>query len=377
MEFIAVALIIVVLLKAQSTLYQKNAFKKLEYKCYFSKSTAYEGEEVEFIEEVINRKWLPLPFFKSEITVSKWLDFAYSESTLAEDTRFVPSFFSVKSYEKTRRVWKVTLKKRGVFRVNQVVLVSSDLLGFSSISAPGSKGAEITVYPKPLEIEIKDLNNNFLFGDILTQKNLVSDPFFRKGVKEYTFCEPLSDINWLATAQTGDLMVYDNDFTTDKNATVIFNMQSSVTEGDTVQNKDLIEKGIKLLAKIFKIFLQTGVPFKFFTNASIDNSKNSVETEEFYGNDFYETTLQILAKLKLSRTDYFAPYLQSVKSKISSTDVIIISVFINKEITDFAELLIQDGKRVKFIILSNSTDNDLAKNYNTSFINLDKGGEKI
>lgn len=375
MEFIAIALIIVVLLKAQNSIYRKNAFKNLEYKCYFSKPTAYEGEEVEFVEEVINRKWLPLPFFKSEISVSKWLDFAYSESTLAEDTRFVPSFFSVKSYQKTRRVWKVKLKKRGVFKINQVVLVSSDLLGFSSISAPGEKGAEITVYPTPLEIDLDGLNSNFLFGDILTRRNLISDPFFNKGVKEYTYKEPLSDINWLATAQTGEIMVYDKDFTTDKNVSVIFNMQSTPTEGGSVQNKPLIEKGIKLLAKIFKTLEQNGIPFRFFTNSSIDDSKYAVETEEFYGTAFYETTLKILARLNLSKTDYFTPFLENISKKITSTDVIIISAFINKEITDFADNLIKNGKNVKFIILSNTGDNVLSKSYNSSFLNFDKGGK--
>lgn len=354
MEFIAIAVIIVALLKLQNTIYTKYAFKNLEYNCYFETSAAYEGEEVQLVEEITNNKWLPLPFFKSEITTSKWLQFADSQSTLAEETRFVPSFFSVKSYQKITRRWNVTLAKRGVFSVNQVVLVSADLFGFTSLSAPGKPSAEITVYPVADEFSFDEISSNYLSGDTVIPRNLTADPFLISGVNEYTYSEPINSIHWYATAESGKLMVFNNDFSTDRNATVILNMQSSETEGETVQNKNLIEKGIKLLAGLFNTLKVSGIPFKFMCNSSITENKVSVETEELSGNDFSEYLLDILARLNLRKTDYFANYLLSIKNKISSTDIIIVSCFINDEIKKIAESFEAEDKTVCFIMLSDT-----------------------
>ncbi|MEG0894430.1 MAG: hypothetical protein RSE93_01845, partial [Oscillospiraceae bacterium] len=75
---------ILLLISIQDKIYKKNVFKNLDYKCYFNKEQAVEGEEIEFIEEISNRKWLPVPLFKSEITCGRWLDFAKSQSTVAD-----------------------------------------------------------------------------------------------------------------------------------------------------------------------------------------------------------------------------------------------------------------------------------------------------
>lgn len=60
MEVVALALVCLLAVWLENVLYRKNAFKGLSYRCYLSRSQVFEGEEIELIEEIENRKWLPL-----------------------------------------------------------------------------------------------------------------------------------------------------------------------------------------------------------------------------------------------------------------------------------------------------------------------------
>ena len=188
MEVIALALICLLAVWVQNRLYQKNAFKGLTYRCYLSKDQVFEGEEIELIEEIENRKWLPLPWFKSEITVSRWLDFAGAQAQLTDRQRFVPSFFMLKSYQRVNRRWKVKCLKRGEYSVEQIVLVTSDLLGASTLSQGAQAGATVLVLPRPLdEDEVRVAPRSFT-GDIVVRRSLLEDPFSISGVRECFPC---------------------------------------------------------------------------------------------------------------------------------------------------------------------------------------------
>lgn len=80
MEFLVLALLIGVVIFIQNKVYASTGMKKLEYECRLSTAEANQGDEVELVESLSNKKWLPLPWLKTEITTSKWLDFAGSQS---------------------------------------------------------------------------------------------------------------------------------------------------------------------------------------------------------------------------------------------------------------------------------------------------------
>lgn len=151
MEFVAIIFMVVVLSAAQLALFARNSFRHFEYTCFFTKDEVMEGDEVGLVEIVSNRKWLPLPWLKSELSTSRWLEYAGSQSEVVGDRRYVPSFFALKSYQKVSRTWKVKCLKRGVFEIRRVDLVGSDLLGFSSFSYSAKVHTRLTVLPRPLE----------------------------------------------------------------------------------------------------------------------------------------------------------------------------------------------------------------------------------
>ena len=61
MEFVAITAVILGLFFLQNQLYKHYAFKNLTYTCTLSKNECFEGDEIELIEEIVNKKWLPIP----------------------------------------------------------------------------------------------------------------------------------------------------------------------------------------------------------------------------------------------------------------------------------------------------------------------------
>ena len=103
------------------------------------------------METVTNDKTLPVPWLKAELTTSRWLDFPEANSAVTGRNRFVSSFFSVRSRSRVSRVWEITCEKRGVYEMEHIVLVTSDLLGIVRLSLRAADhGGKLTVLPKRL-----------------------------------------------------------------------------------------------------------------------------------------------------------------------------------------------------------------------------------
>ena len=78
---------------AQAMLYTRYGMRRLSYRCRFDRTEVEEGEELCLIEEIENSGFLPMPWVKSEYSVSRHLDFAGTHSVVTGDTRFVSSLF--------------------------------------------------------------------------------------------------------------------------------------------------------------------------------------------------------------------------------------------------------------------------------------------
>ena len=350
MEFVAIAAVVVGLFLLQNKLYKTYAFKNLEYSCTLSTNECYEGDEIELVEEIVNKKWLPLPWLKAEITTSRWLSFAGAQSGVTDSTRFVPSFFSVKGYSKVTRRWKVKCLKRGEFGIEQVVLITTDLLGYSNLSRPGGGGARVLVLPRAIESDALQVSPRYLNGDIMVKRQLLTDPFYISGVREYTGFEPMSRIHWPATAQQQRIMVYNNDYTSRQSVTIILNMQSRQFEHQEVVDEDRMENGIRVCAGLFQTAL-SGMPTRFMSNCTTDSSRSTTVTGEYWGEEYIVGLLELLARLQLHSTEDFGNYLAGITSSISSTDIVIVSGYLSRPMLDFADGKRMGGVHVRFFIL--------------------------
>ena len=350
MEFVAITAVILGLFFLQNQLYKHYAFKNLTYTCTLSKNECFEGDEIELIEEIVNKKWLPIPWLKAEITTSRWLSFAGAQSGVTGNTRFVPSFFSVRGYSRVTRRWKVKCLKRGDFGIEQVVLITTDLLGYSNLSQSGDAGARVLVLPRAIESGEITVRPRYLNGDIMVSRQLLDDPFYISGVREYTGHEPMSRIHWLASAVQQELMVYNNDYTSRQSVTIILNMQSRQFEHLEVVDEDRMENGIRLCAGLFKTTL-SGMPMRFMSNCTTDDSRSTTVTGEYWGEEDELGLLELLARLRLHSTEDFGNYLSGITAGITSTDIVIVSGYLSPQMLEFAAGKARTGVHVRFFIL--------------------------
>lgn len=336
MEFLVLLAVLFVCVITQNLVYQKCTFRHLSYRCFFSKDEVFEGESLELVEELENRKWLPIPWLKTEITASKHLDFAGAQSVVTGDSRFVPSFFMVKSYHKVQRRWKVTCLKRGVYAPEQIILVATDLLGNVTVSrSAGPLDASVTVLPRPASIAPLPISSRYLMGDEPVRRRMIPDPFYVSGIREYTGAESMKQIHWQATAREQKLMVFQNEDTALRKTCVILNLETSCGEEHCTLFPKAAERAIRGCAAVLDQTLRRGLPFQLFVNGARSGLPDCVPTGTMCGSEAIMGCLRLLSGLDPKCHLSFDVFLNRISASVSASDLVIITPYPSEGLSSF------------------------------------------
>lgn len=361
MEFFALLLIVLAVILVQNWVFARWGLRDLDYRCSLSTEEAWQYDEIELVETVLNRKWLPAPWLKAEITASRDLDFAGAQSVVTDKSRFVPSFFMVRSYQKVERSWKVRCVRRGEMEIQKIVLVSTDLFGNVSLSRPVEVSAQVLVLPKPFELETMFFAPKSLTGDVVVRRNLLEDPFFRAGVREYTGREAMNQIHWNASVKEQELMVYQHDSTTSQTLTVLLNMQSRERDFSVVE--DLVEACIRTCAAVLENTIPQQLPVRLMANGNITaellQTHEGLVSTQSWGPEHVTELFRLLARLKYGITDSFDDFLMDTAQRVDSTDLVLITPYLTDAIRQFIYLRQQAGIRVKTFVLGRIADGEI------------------
>lgn len=341
----------------EKAIYRKYMFHHLKYRCYFNQQEAYEGDEIELIEEVYNAKLLPIPWMKADFTTSKWISFAGTQSRITDNSRFVSSFFVLKGNSKTTRKWKVKCLKRGEYTLEKITLVGSDYLGGCHTSMPLTITSTLIVYPDPVESSTELLSARYVLGDTVVKNSLFPDPFMRVDIREYTEREHMNQISWTATAKEKKLMIYENQFTTTQSVSVILNMQSKEFERGSAIFPERVESCIKACAGYFYETFRRSIPVRLFANVCLSGEVQSVETPLLFGEGYVRNLLYTLALLPMTNSDDFGKYLFQIETQLGEDETIIVTSFLTDEILAFATK--RNG--AKILLVGQKVDNELSE----------------
>src|SRR5690625_2401896 len=124
--------VLILVIFIQSRIFRKRGLKNIEYHRFFSRNSCVEGETIEMIDEVINRKLLPIPWLRIESRLSEHLKFQneqYPDHVIYHGG-FHRTLFSLMPYQKIRRRHLLTCTKRGHYRLQDVQMTTGDLIGF-------------------------------------------------------------------------------------------------------------------------------------------------------------------------------------------------------------------------------------------------------
>ncbi len=356
MSVLIILLLTAALLLAERGLYRRQWDKKLHYECTFSTDEAYEGDEIELVETVSNGKALPLAWAKAEIAASQWLRFAGSQSIVAGATRYVPSFFVLRGRHRVVRRWKVRCDRRGVYVIDKTVLVTTDLLGLDTFSLPVRLNARLTVLPRPQAPEDVLLTPSGLTGDILVRRRLLTDPFSVSSVRAYLPGDPANRIHWPATAKSDQIMIRNQDATSDQSVTILLNMQTRTDEGAALTDAEDIEQGIRAAATAIAETAGCGIPARLIANGGGADGTPTA-TGSGAGDAFAIDLLRVLAQLAVRKSENFASYTDRLRSAVGSTDLIVISPYLDDAIARFAQAQQQCGVQVR-LLLTRAADAD-------------------
>jgi len=354
-----IELIIIVGLVYMTVLIQAKIFKNVSglniyYSCRFGSDEVFEGEETSFIETISNKKAIPVPWIRAEINTSKWLSFSGLKSVEAQESNFITSSFVLKSRQKITRRWNVKCLKRGVYKIDDVILVWGDLFGLMSNSKYAGTDAEIIVYPQIIELDDIAPNIDSIMGEVIVKRWVNHDPFIVAGVKEYSSYDSMKDIHWNATAKMGKLMVRKYDFTSQPSFTILLNIQSQENDFVEAANKDVIEKGIKVAATLVDKSAALGIPVQLAANGfMVDEEEQMLYSSKGLGSEHYRSLLVSLAKLNLKVAESFDKLVSNVAENIHDTNVAVITAFMNDEIYDAVIQMRQNGSKVTIIPLDN------------------------
>ena len=352
MEIIAVLLLAGIFIIAEQAVFRKNVLKNVTYTARFSVNEAMEGDEIEIVEEIENNKWLPVPWVKTELSTSRWLEFSGSSAARASDARFVPSVFSLKPHQKCTRTRHIKALKRGMFRLESVSIVGSDLLGTVSVSRAISVDEQIRILPAPYDTDETYMSDRELYGEITARRFICEDPFMISGAREYTGREPMNKIHWSSTARCARLMVFNDECTTDNRAAVLMNMQRA-PGGDPrpVINGDL-ETYIKAAAYIFDVLCERHMETDFYANGSHGGgiiAKGGTEKED------YMRLLRVLSDIECRCDNDFERFVSNFDFS-DRTDIFIITSYIDERMLCFAAMHRRLGRNVVFYCNDDSAD---------------------
>lgn len=362
MVLIAMAVIVGVVVMLQFFLYEKYGYKNVSYTISISVPEAYEGDEIEIVEEIENAKRLPLVWARSEISCSPYLKFKGQQTEQSEQgaprsptsvqSGLIAGIFSLRGYQKCRRVWKVRCEKRGIMTIENATITISDLFGMSKRAIVFKVFDSVRVLPTPANMDTGDLSGDLFIGNMQVRRFVLPDPFMISGAREYTGREPMNRIHWSQTARTGSLMAYNNEFTTERRVMIVINMQRS---GDYRQllSATALELQIKAAAFVLEYCQNMSAECALCINAS--------PTVNIPAGSGYEHTVNALRQLaELENICGERPEDMMNELDLNDiTDVILITPFVSESIGAFLAGLSAKGKCCKVFTagLSDGDDN--------------------
>ncbi|MFD1175569.1 DUF58 domain-containing protein [Paenibacillus puldeungensis] len=358
-----VSVFVVVLLV--SGLYHWRALKAVRYERYFSEHAVFEGDTIEMVEVIANAKLLPLPWLRLESSIAAGLTFG-NQSNLAIHTGDIYqnhiSLFYLKPYRQITRRHQVTCSQRGLYRLESATMTTGDPLGLSTEVKQFPLGLELLVYPRILTLAELPLPNHSWLGELAVRRWIVEDPFLTAGIRNYRPGDPMGNINWKATARTGELQVHKRDYTADHRLMICLNLEVSDSMWKAVTEPGRIELGIRYAATVADHALNSGLAAGFLCNGClVDGPKEPVRIEPQAASDRLELLLGTMARLVMDRTASMTRLLEmELETGTTDTDYLIISCHQGEKLQETVEQLRLNGNGVEWMEIPELAEEEMS-----------------
>ena len=236
--------------------------RKVQGDASFSEKQTREGEVADLTITVENQKFLPILTVKTNVEVDRGLEFQDQSNLAISDKNYRSEIFSMRGYERVQRDIPLFCAKRGYYHLDGIEFVGNDLFYTRRFLAQQKVNTSICVYPGKADARQLMVATQKMTGETVVRSSDCDDPFTFRGIRQYQSYDSIRDINWKASAKTGDLRVNVHDFTADQEIAIILD-----TEWDSLLRPDnLLEESIRIAASMADEFIGKGIMTSMYTN---------------------------------------------------------------------------------------------------------------
>ena len=221
-------------------LWPKGILVELEFK----QRKVTEGQEAVLLETLKNDKLLPLPVVRLQFKLDRGLYMFENENVTVSDTVNVVEYFSVFGREQLVRTQRVRALKRGYYRIRTSGVAVPELFSLREGYLEFTHDTELVVCPGIIETEDLAVVCEQLIGEMLSRRRIFEDVFTFRGIREYAPTDPISSINWKASARSSGYMVNLRDYTAGQEVRILLDLD------DTKERfiADIFEGAIRIAA---------------------------------------------------------------------------------------------------------------------------------
>ena len=328
----------------------RKGIKKLTCRRSFSSATVFEGESGQLVETVRNDGPYIIPWLRVESYISPNLRLGKQDNLHVSADSFYRSCFTLMPYQQIKRRHYVEFLRRGVYDLGNASISVGDIFGLTRFWKDQQLSAQVTVYPRILDVEQFPYPLSKTMGELISKNKLLKDPFLVRGIRPYQPGDLIRDVHWQATARTDELQVRVHDETVCTRLMVVLNAQGSDHQWDDyIKEEDIprVEDWIRLTASLCIQGLRNGLSVGFATNLPTAKRGESTLLIPAEGQQWENVLLESFAHLQLHCSEKFIPMLESL-TRYRDMDIIVLSPYDSESICNAMEKLRQQGNQVTF-----------------------------
>lgn len=333
MLLLTTVLCAILLYQAQGFIYKKMWNKNLDIRISYEKDNCTEGEINTLTEIITNNKLIPIPILHVKFNTPKSFLFKHEENSSVTDYYYRDDIFSIMGHQIITRRLPFVCSKRGCYSLNDTNIVSGDLFLQKTFHSKIKNTCILHVYPAKIDISQFQVPFNTITGNIATMKTLIEDPFEFRGIREYMPYDSMQNINWKASARTGNLHVNTYHMTSSQEVYIFLNLETHIY----TKNEKIIENSIRIASSLSLNFINLGIPVGLETNGTDKFTRKRVYNESGRGIEHMTSIDRSLSRIDTdSEPDNFIYVIKNAMKKPNKNSYyIFISNNRHKELLDY------------------------------------------
>ncbi|WP_027091884.1 DUF58 domain-containing protein [Cohnella thermotolerans] len=330
----------------------------IRYERFFGEPYVFAGQRVTLNERLVNAKLLPLPWIRVETVMPAMLRFDNRSAEMSVSSGQLlqnhASLFSLPPYTKVLRKHEVTCAHRGVYRLSSLTCTIGDLIGTPSASLGMTAECEIAVLPRLKEAAQLPVSvRKFMQSALSAPEAFREDHEHVAGVRAYRSGDSLKQVNWSATAKTGQLLVNKRESMTDNDLIVVLNAELFDPSENRRVMPEAFEEAVSYAASVIYGLMNNGGKAGLIFNGKAGSRTDvPLRVEPRAGREHLFRLLRLMAEFEADVRRELAYVLEEMAaSGLRNANLLLISAFLTPKQRALVDRLRAAGNRVETLLL--------------------------